>query len=422
MKKFINYIKDFFNRSGGFVLGATIIARGLSFVTSWIALQLISKKALGEVLYAWNIITFILPLVGLGLHQSYIRYGALLKSKKDKEQLLFYVLKRGVLISLIMSFFVAIFGFSFDFSIDNSGRYLAIFSLIFVPFFLFEILKIKTRLLHKNKKHAFIDISYSLIMVTLVTILSFTFQEIGYIIALLLSPSICVAFYFKEFKGVLQLLTRPKLNIIDIRFWKYGVFGGLSNVATILLFAIDILLIGNILQEPEKVTVYRYISLLPFSILFLPRAFITTDFVTLTEKINNTTFIKNYCINYCKLFLVISIIYISFFYAFDDFFLNLLDTSFVDYKESFLILNIGICGILILRGLFGNLLSSLGLVQVNFYITLAALLINYFANQKLIPEYGIKGAAITSASLQWFTGIASFIFFLIYYKRKSSIS
>lgn len=97
--------------------------------------------------------------------------------------------------------------------------------------------------------------------------------------------------------------------------------------------------------------------------------------------------------------------------------LSLLDTNFIQFSETFLILMIGIVGIYIFRGLFGNLLSSIGKAHVNYYIATIALLINIASNYYLIPTMGIKGAAITTAILMWFTGIISMILFWIYYNK-----
>ena len=116
-------------------------------------------------------------------------------------------------------------------------------------------------------------------------------------------------------------------------------------------------------------------------------------------------------------FFIISVLMVigSFFFA--DVILSLLDSSFIKYQNTFFILMIGICGIYIFRGLFGNLLSSIGKAHVNYYIASVALIINLISNYFLIPEYGIKGAAITTSFLMWFTGILSFILFWILYKK-----
>ncbi len=403
------------NRSGGFIFFSTIISRLLSFLASWIALQLIPNKELGTVLFSWNIITFLIPLTGLGLHQSYIRYGALTTSKKEKSSLLNYVIKKGSWASLAITFILSCFGFFFNFNLEKTGTYLIYFSFIFLPLFLFEVLKIKYRLYHQNKKHAFLEIIYNCILVTLITILSAYFSETGYIIALIIAPTLSVLLFIRDVKTNKKEYKKPAF--INLEFWKYGFFGSLSNVATMLLFAIDILLIGNILNNAEQVTTYRYLSLLPFSMLFLPRVFMTTDFVAFTEKIYDRSFIKNYIKNYLSLFFIICCLFVATSYLFSNQILSFFDSSFTNYSNSYLILSIGVCGILIFRGLFGNLLSSIGAVRINFYITLIALVINYFANSKLIPLYGIKGAAITSAILMWFTGILSMLLFIFKYRN-----
>lgn len=410
----IKYIQGFLKRAGNYVFLATVISRGLSLLTSLCALQFIDNTKLGVVLYAWNIITFLIPFAGFGLSQSLIRYGASLTTE-NKKHLLQYVVKNGTFASFFLSIAVALFGLLYNFEFEETGTYITLFSTGFIPIFLLETIKIQLRLEHKNKTFALVDIIYSITFFLLVLLLSYLFQQNGYIASLLLTPTLISIFFFSRIKT--KKTAKKDLEISIIEFWKYGFFGSLSNVVTMLLFAIDILLIGTILEDSVQITNYRYLSLIPFSLLFLPRVFINTDFVTFTEKISSKEYIKNYIKSYLILFTSISFILILFFYTLNKEILNLLDPSFIKYSETFLILNVGICGILIFRGLFGNLLSSIGLVKANFYISLIALIINYFSNKKLIVIYGIKGAAITSAGLMWLTGITSAIVFFFGYKK-----
>jgi Na+-driven multidrug efflux pump len=176
-------------------------------------------------------------------------------------------------------------------------------------------------------------------------------------------------------------------------------------------------LIGYLIKDAEMVTNYKYISLIPFSLLFLPRVFINTDFVTFTEKIADKKYIINYIKSYMLLFLLISILLIIVSYFFGSFILRLLDTGFAKYHATFFIMMVGVCGIFIFRGLFGNLLSAIGKANVNYYIALIALFLNLISNYYLIPELGIKGAAITSAILMWLTGVSSCIWFVCLYKK-----
>ncbi|WP_075342565.1 MATE family efflux transporter [Tenacibaculum agarivorans] len=418
MSRIKKFIQSFLSRSGSYVFAASILSKVLSFVTSWIALQFIENKILGEVLFSWNIVVFLLPFIGFGLHQSLIRYGAL-ALESDKKIILRYVLKHGTICSFILTIVVMGFAIFYPFKFEKTHLYLFVFSQSFVPFFWFETIKIQLRLEHNNKMFSWVDIIYNVLLCILVLILSYLYQQNGYVIAIVLSPILVTLFFNKHLKTGQKSI--KKLSVFNLEFWKYGFFGGLTGVTTTLLFVIDLLLIGNILDNPEYITAYKYVSIIPLSLLFLPRVFMTTDFVSYTEKIRDRNYIINYIKSYITTFLIISLLVILFLFTFSHELLSLFDPSFVEYSNAFQILAVGISGILILRGVFGNLLCSIGKIKINYYITLVALVINFITNYQLIPSYGITGAAITSASMMWFTGIATCICFFIYYKNEKNI-
>jgi O-antigen/teichoic acid export membrane protein len=395
------------------VFFATIISRLVSLLASWVALQFIDNSSLGVVLFSYNLILFLLPISGLGLPQSLIRFSALNQNQEDRNSIFLYVLKYGFLSSLGMILLVIISSFFVPFQFEKTQFYVIILSFLILPSFLFEVIKAQLRLNHDNKNFAYSEFLFSIIFITLITSLTFYLKEIGYIISLLLAPILTSLFFVKKLKiRAKQIKKLPELNF---SFWKYGFFASLSNVVTQLLFVIDILLIGYLTKDAEMVTNYKYISLIPFSLLFLPRVFINTDFVTFTEKIKDEKYIINYIKSYMLFFLLISILLIIVSYFFGSFILRLLDTGFAEYHATFFIMIVGVCGIFIFRGLFGNLLSSIGKADVNYYIALIALFLNLISNYYLIPELGIKGAAITSAILMWVTGVTSAICFKVLY-------
>ena len=397
------------------MFSASIFARFFSFMASWVALKLLDNKELGVVLFAYNIILFLIPICGFGLHQSLIRYGALLKSKEEKDSLFLYVLTKGILASLVLILLIILTSFFIHFQFKNAQTYLILLSFIILPSFIFEIIRAQFRLRHNNKLFAYTEFFHSIILLLSVFLLSYFFKETGYALALFLTPLVTSVFFIKKLQ--INFSSKIKLSITDFSFWKYGFFASLSNVVTQLLFVIDILLIGILMTDTEMVTNYRYISLIPFSLLFLPRIFIATDFVAFTENIYKKEYIKKYIKSYMLLFFVISIFMLLLSYLFDEFLLSLLDKKFAKYTATFFILMVGISGIFIFRGLFGNLLSSIGKAHINFYIASISLILNIISNYYLIPKYGINGAAITSAILMWFTGIVSFFWFIALYKK-----
>jgi O-antigen/teichoic acid export membrane protein len=411
-----NFIGGFISRSGNAIFISTILSRILSFVGSLVVLRLLDNKELGVILFAFSIIQFIIPIAGFGLHQSLLRYGALLKSNKEKEKLFSYVLKNGVIGSLILIIIVILVGWFIPFQFKKTFYYLSLLSSAILTNFLFELVKTQFRLQHKNILFAKAEFFQSFLLVVLIFSLTMYLEGLGYVIALISAPLLSAIVLVKKLK--ITFYFKSDLTITNLDFWKYGFFGGLSNVVTQLLFIIDIILIGELMSDPLLVTQYKYISIIPFSLLFLPRIFIAADFVTFTEKINQKEYIKKYIKSYMLFFSFLSIIIFSLSYLFSDSILLIFGEQYVKYSDSFLILIFGVTGIFILRGLFGNLLSSIGKMSVNYYIVSAALIINIISNYYLISRYGIKGAAITSCILMWFTGLLSWICFNYLYKNK----
>jgi O-antigen/teichoic acid export membrane protein len=376
---------------------------------------LIPNKELGVVLFAYSIIAFLIPFGGLGLHQSLIRYGSLLSTEEDKNSLFIYVLKKGTIVTFFIIYLIIIFGYVFPFKFENTRNYLTLLSFVLIPLFILTTIQTQFRLKHNNKEFSKTDITYNLILVIAVLVFSYLFQEKGYIFAIIIAPTLTSLLFFKKLK--INFSITKKLKIIDFSFWRYGFYSGITSVVTNLLLIIDILLIGHLMENSEMVTAYKYVSLIPLSLLFISKAFITTDFVFFTEKIKNKEYIFNYIKSYMSLFFLISIFICGFSFFFSKEILSIFSKDFAIYSESFLILIFGVSGILIFRGLFGNLLCSIGKIEINSYIMAIALVLNVFSNFYLIPIYGIKGAAITSALLMWFTGVFSCIWFLYLYKK-----
>ncbi|MCF6296781.1 MAG: polysaccharide biosynthesis C-terminal domain-containing protein [Flavobacteriaceae bacterium] len=415
MKSLKLFFIDFHNRSGLNILTSTIIARILSFFASWIALQFIPSFELGLVIYAVNIISFIIPISGFGAPQGLLRYGALLNTENEKYQLFYFILKRGSLYSILLIVLIFILSPILSNKLNDVQPYLITISLSILTLFLLESLKVFFRILNQNQIFAKIEITYNVLLVVFVFLGAYFFKEKGYLAAIIIVPLITFFIFLNRIKKPLKFsnaFQKPSFS-----FWKYSFFTGLSNVTSQLLIVLDIILIGNILLNPEMVTIYKYISIIPFSILFLPRAILTTDFVSLTKNYSDKIYINKYIKNYILLFAIISIALLIITFLFTNLILGFFGEEFVIFKQSFRVLMIGISSILILRGLFGNLLSVIGKATINYWISLFAIIVNLISNYILIPKYGILGATITSSIIMWLTSILSVALFYFYYKN-----
>jgi O-antigen/teichoic acid export membrane protein len=409
------FFKEFLSRNGSHIFMATILARILSFLSSWVALQFIPNFELGLVIYALNIIALISPISGMGASQGLLRFGALSDSDAEKNSLFIYVLKKGTLFTFLLIGLLIISSSLLSSGLKEAQPFLIYLTFLLFGLFLLESLKTQFRILHKNKFFAYIEISYNIILFVLVFAGSYSLQEKGYIFAMILAPLLTFFLYFHR----LKITWKPNINFKPpkISFWKYSFFSSMSNVATQLLLVLDIILIGNLLKNPEMITIYKYVSLIPLSIIFIPRVFLTTDFVMLTQNLKNKKSTNTYIKNYLLVFTIISSIITIISVAFDTTILSFFGEEFPQYHKTFKVLIFGIISILLFRGLFGNLLSAMGKASINFWIAIIAILLNLVLNYMLIPKYGIFGAAITSATLMWITSILSAVLFYYYYKK-----
>lgn len=418
MFKYIStYLHDFLKRDGSSIFIATLISRLLSFAGSWVALMLLPSKELGLVIYAFSIISFLIPLGGLGAEQSLLRFGSLLSNNNEKASLYHITLFKGIKWSIVVIIVAIIFSPVFTYKLQESFLFFILLTFSILSYFLFEILKINYRIIYNNKMFALMDITFSAIQILSILILSFVFGIYGYIASLTLSPLIT----YLIFRPVKLNIPTYNFNFINKDFWKYGFSAGLSNVATQLLFAIDIILIGYLLIDPQLVTYYKYVSIIPFSLLVLPNIMITTDFVSITENINNLNFIKRYIKNFMLLFSILSILILLITIPFGKNILGIFGTNYTSHYNLFLILTFGVIGIFTLRSLFGNLLSAMGMAYLNYWIACASLILNVILNYYFIPTYGILGAGMTSAIVMWLSGILSMILFFMLYKKNKKL-
>jgi O-antigen/teichoic acid export membrane protein len=411
------FIKGFLSRSGSSIFIAMLSARVMSFLASWIALQLINETDLGLVLYAYSFFTFLNPIGGLGLNHSFMRYAALHQDEAEKHNYFRYTLLKGIKIALGFILLLFLIVFVIYRNQTDLMTYFMILSFNLLGIYTIELVKNYFRVFHQNKNYAWLEITYNFLLVLLVVILGWKFKAIGYSLAIVLAPLLAVLVFLPRI-NIQKQYQKPKDT--DKIFWKFAFYSGMAGVSSQLLFNIDLIFIGNMMQNPVFVTHYKYVSLIPYSLLFIPSMFITADFVKLIEESHDKVKIKTYINQFWTFFLVISLGVLILAFAFPKFILSLFRADLEQYVLTFRILMIGVLGVLLFRGLFGNLLASIGKSHVNFWIAIGTLAVNAVLNLFLIPKYGITGAAITSAIVMWTSGILSYGLFNYYFNKKSN--
>jgi O-antigen/teichoic acid export membrane protein len=414
------FIQSFIKRKGIAVGFASAIEKVGGLILVLIMTHLISKNEVGLITYANTSIMFIIPFIGFGIHHGLIRYAGISGSQVVKRQLFIITLKKGIKYSIILAVLMILAAPLISYTLTDSKIYIYILSLQLISLFLFEIIRVYARLLNINKLYAQISVVKVVFVVVFALLGAFLFKGIGYTLSLAITPLIVSAFYMYKldfFKNEsYQLTTNFNLR----KYINFGLFTSLAGVLSQLLYAVDIILIGNILMDEAKLAQYKVSFILPLSLLFLPIVFIQTDYVKIVAKSeNDKNFIWNYFLNFLKIFSVIGALSIVFFWFFSDNLIHIFGKQYTNQDNLMFIFSIGVAGGMLLRVPLGNILAAIGWPKVIALNSFVVLVFNLIFSSIFIYKYGIVGAAYVTAAMMWFSGILLLIAFLFYLKKKN---
>lgn len=412
-----HFIQDFIKRKGISVGFASAIEKIGGLLMVLIATHFIPKEEFGLITYANTTLLFLIPFVGFGMHQGLIRYGSLTGSQILKKHLFFITFKKGLFFSLLLVVIILLLSPLITYNLKGSRLYLIILSVQLISLFVFEMLRIYARLINLNRLFAQMGILKVILLVSFAFILTFGFKGMGYAISLAFSPVLVSVYYLFKLKlFAFKINTVAQFNFKE--YLNYGLFTSLGGVLSQFLYAIDLILIGNILNE-AAVAEYKVAFVLPLSVLFLPLVFVQTDFVKIASKSEtDKTFIKNYYLNYLKIFSVISVLTILFFLFFSDYIMLLFGKAYNNESNLMFIFSLGIMGALLFRVPLGNILSAIGWPKINALNSLIVLIFNVIFSYIFIHRNGIIGAAYVTSAMLWLSGLLSLIAFIYYLKSK----
>ena len=206
LKKISRIKKRFIERKGIHVFSSQLLLKIAAFIISVLAIRFIPKEIFGNFVYANSIIALLIPLIGLGAHQSLLRFGALLKSPSLKYKLFLYSLVRGIFASIFLTCLILFFSDFLTKNMPSSKLFLQLFSFSLISICAMELVKNYARVQFLNKLYAQIQNLYAIFFITIGTILIYFLHAKGYIIALVITPLVIFSIYFfncQSYQGIL---------------------------------------------------------------------------------------------------------------------------------------------------------------------------------------------------------------------------
>lgn len=411
MKSLIEFIKQFLSNQGLIVFLSSIISKLSMLFVAVIASNFILPEEYGRITLVLSVFSICFPLLGMGSSQGLLRFGVLEKDEVSKQQLNDYVFWKGFLNNIFITIVYIVVCIFYALKYEGILLITLFIGIRLLGYYFFNHIQAYYRMMEDNKTYSIMNITINLTGVVLVAALTYFFGMMGYLISMAVMPWFCF-FYFK--KNPIAV-SKPK---IDFRkFWRYSVHASITYFFSDLLFSMDYLLIGLMLNE-TSLAFYKNAVMLPLSLSFLPLIFMQTDYPKIAKNYENKTYLKFYLFNYYKIFIPIGILILIIGFFLKDWIVPFIfGKNYTGNGWVFFTILAALVGNMWMRNLYGNMISAIGKAHWNTYTSVGALVIILLLGILLIPNYGILGAAIGMAAAFTFTGIAGMILFHNYLRN-----
>lgn len=413
MKELIRFLKEFIQNKGLFVFTSILVSKFAMLLTNIIAARLITKEEFGLVALVFSVFAIFVPLSGMGSYQGMLRYGVLENNIKNKNKISSYAFKKGLANQFWVTVFYFVVCYFYTLKYGNLNLIILLFGIRLVGTYFLNHIQTYLRINNDNKQFSIVNMTVSIVGLALVWVGTSTFGLSGYLVAMAIMP--WVSFFY--FKKPMYANFIPKFSFNTKEFWSYSIHSSLNSFFSDILFAIDFMLIGLMLQESD-IAFYKTAIILPMNLALLPQIFMQTDYPKLTLNHLDVSYLKFYIKNYYKIFIPLGSVIIIVGFLIKDIIVPLIfGDEYNGYGWVFFITLIALVLNMWLRSLYGNLAAAIGKANWNTHATLGAIIIILAVGLWLIPIYGIIGAALGMAMALTFTGVYTMLLFYKYLRN-----
>ncbi len=405
------YIGNFFKNKGQYVFMSLLIAKICGFISSVITIRLLSQNEYGVITIVASVFAVFATFSGFGSSQGLLRFGSLTNKPEEKDQLNQYFFYQGFLYQILLSVIFLVSSLFFIKKYEDILMIFVFFTIRLIGFYFFNHIQSYFRIHHNNKEFSYINNFVNISGLILLFIFTYFLGLKGYLLAVTITPFLSLFWFFKlkNFKFSMIKLDKKEL-------WFYCFHAVITAFFSDFLFSLDILLLGFLINE-NAVASYKVAIIIPANLTFLAISMLQTDFPKLTQQSTNISFLKNYITNYYKIFTPICIILFLVGYFFSKEILTFFfSKNYNRETEVFTILLFAFLMNMLLRNLYGNLISAVGKMKYNTVISVVTLTVLLCAAFILVPKYQVLGMGISVLLSMLISGFLALYFFYRYLK------
>lgn len=412
MKSLIIFLSDFFKNKGHYVFVSLLVAKICGFVGSLFIIRILPENEFGIVSIVASIFFVFLSFSGLGSQQILLRYGSVTQDLAEKEALSTYLLRKGFIYQLILSSVFLCVSLLYITTYQNIFYIFLFFTIRLFGCYFLIFIQSELRISGNNKGFSTLSNVVNIFGLIFLIILSHYFGLKGYLVAIAFTPFISLFWINKEYyTSVTKGFSFGKKEI-----WNYGILAAGCDFLSDMLFSADILILSFLMNE-SAVASYKVALLIPSNIVFLSATLMQSDYPKLTKHWKDKKFLKNYILNYYKIFLPVSIIIFFGGYLFKTQILSLFFGLKYQGNEIVFTVFLAVFSInMLLRNLYGNLLSAMGLMKFSTYISALNITLLVIFAFVFVGKLGILGMAISLSLSMLICGLIMLFGFYKYWK------
>ncbi|QOW11283.1 polysaccharide biosynthesis protein [Kaistella flava (ex Peng et al. 2021)] len=412
MKSLYIFVSDFFKNKGHHVFLSLLIAKICGFLGSLFIIRILPESEFGTISIVASVFFIFMSFNGFGSHQSLLRYGSIIQDDCEKKVLSKYLFRQGFVHQLLISAAFLLISVFYINKYQDVFFIFVLFTVRLVGYYFLNHIQAEFRVFGNNRAFAKVGNVVNIGGVLLLLLLSYFFGLIGYLLAIALTPFLCLLWYKKyHFVAIVDSINFTKKEI-----WSFGLHAAGTALLSDALFSADVLLLSFLMNE-TAVANYKVGLLIPINITFLASTFMQSDYTVLAKNSKSKLFLKNYIANYYKLFIPISCVIVVIGYLFKTEILSFFFSSKYAGNESIFMIFLATFSFnMLLRNLYGNLLSAVGMMKMNTAISLLNLIMLVSFAFIFVKKFGIEGMAISLSLSLTISGFLLLFSFYLYWK------
>ncbi|MDD2361549.1 MAG: oligosaccharide flippase family protein [Oscillospiraceae bacterium] len=425
-KKIKDQLVSIKNKGAFYIFFGNFTIKFIAFFGSVFIVRILTKNEYGTLGYVENLFSYAYLFAGLGMTNALLRYVVLADTPQEKKQYYSYIISRSFIFNIILIAIACLVAVLYPHPEDFASA-IYLLPLLLISLLFHSLVDSNTclyRAMFDNKRFALTTCLTATMLIVAKYLLAKLFSLPGAVLASLAVYSVAAIVltltvrrrFFGGVERSAPLIRDQKNTVI-----KYSLQYMVTNGIWALFMLNDIFLLGQLTKDASVVANYKVAYVFPGNLSLISTSIGVLVAPFFVRRENDYPWVRR---AYKKTYLATAVIVfcsaLAIFIFAEPLISLLYGEKYIDVVPVMRVLLIAAFINNGIRYTNAHLLSSMGQVKYNMYISLAGVLLQVAVNLVVIPHFGAMGVAFTSVGVYSLMAIALIIVFYKKYFRNNA--